>query len=78
MRIQVSLPDEVFHAAEHLAKRLGISRSSLYARALEAFVGPLSGELVTGELNRVYETIDSRLAPDIRALQSLTLLRAEW
>jgi len=38
MKTAVSVPDEVFDEAEHLAKRLKISRSELYAKALAEFV----------------------------------------
>ena len=41
MKTAVSLPDEVFDEAEHLAKRLKISRSELYAKALAELVGYL-------------------------------------
>ena len=37
MKIAVSIPDPVFKAAERLAKRLGVSRSELYARAIDEF-----------------------------------------
>ena len=34
MKTAISLPDELFAAAEKLAERLGVSRSQLYATAL--------------------------------------------
>jgi len=35
MKTAISLPDELFKAAEFPARRLGVSRSRLYATALE-------------------------------------------
>ena len=37
MKTAVSIPDTVFKSAERLAERLGVSRSELYARAVEAY-----------------------------------------
>ena len=37
MKTAVSIPDAVFDAAERLAERLGLSRSELYARAIDAY-----------------------------------------
>ena len=38
MKVAVSIPDPIFAEAETLAKRLKLSRSGVYARALDAFV----------------------------------------
>jgi metal-responsive CopG/Arc/MetJ family transcriptional regulator len=38
MKTAISVPDSVFEAAEQLAHRLGLSRSELYAKAVEEFI----------------------------------------
>jgi len=38
MKTAISLPDDVFEEAERLASRLKVSRSELYAQALQDFV----------------------------------------
>jgi metal-responsive CopG/Arc/MetJ family transcriptional regulator len=38
MKVSVSIPDQIFHEAEALARRLNISRSELYSRALKMFL----------------------------------------
>jgi metal-responsive CopG/Arc/MetJ family transcriptional regulator len=38
MKTTVSIPDDVFEKGEKAAKRLGMSRSELYAKAVEAYV----------------------------------------
>jgi len=38
MKTAISLPDDLFKSGDSLAKRLGVSRSELYARALADFV----------------------------------------
>ena len=37
MKTAVTIPDPLFKAADKLAKRLGVSRSELYARAIEQY-----------------------------------------
>jgi len=38
MRTAVSIPDCIFKKAERLARRMGMSRSELYARALHEYL----------------------------------------
>ncbi|MDO8738698.1 MAG: hypothetical protein Q7J17_06995, partial [Candidatus Deferrimicrobium sp.] len=38
MKTAVSIPDKIFRSADSLAKRLGVSRSRLYADALADFL----------------------------------------
>jgi metal-responsive CopG/Arc/MetJ family transcriptional regulator len=38
MKTAISIPDPIFQAADSLANRLGVSRSELYAKAIEAFI----------------------------------------
>jgi metal-responsive CopG/Arc/MetJ family transcriptional regulator len=54
MKVAISLPDPVFQAAEHLAKRLKKSRSRLYAEAIAEYVGTHGSNAVTERLNAVY------------------------
>lgn len=54
MKVAVSIPDALFKQADELAEQLDVSRSELYARALESFVGHLSAARVRERLNEVY------------------------
>ena len=38
MKTAISIPDEVFEAADRTAKKLGVSRSELYATAVHEFI----------------------------------------
>jgi hypothetical protein len=78
MKIALSIPDEVFASGETLGKRLGVSRSRLYATALAEFVAKHRGRKVTDRLNAVYRTEDSRLPRSLRRLQSRSLSRDTW
>jgi metal-responsive CopG/Arc/MetJ family transcriptional regulator len=78
MKIALSIPDELFESAETLSKRLGVSRSRLYATALADFVAKHRSRKVTERLNAVYADQESRLAPTVRRLQRRSLERNEW
>ena len=54
MKTAVSLPDPVFHAAESLAHRLGMSRSQLFREALEAYIASHDDEHIREALDNVY------------------------
>ena len=60
MKVAISLPDPVFSAAEHLAQRLKVSRSQLYAQAIQEYLGKRQDSVITERLNVVYgvETSD--------------------
>jgi metal-responsive CopG/Arc/MetJ family transcriptional regulator len=78
MKTAISIPDPLFTSADALAKRLGMSRSRLYATAVAEFVAKQRHAKVTERLNAVYATEDSRLPEDLRRASQRALLRLEW
>lgn len=62
MKVAVSIPDLVFREAELLARRLGASRSEVYARALDAYVSAHDADRVTEAMDAVVDAVDA--APD--------------
>lgn len=78
MKTAISVPDRIFEAAERVAKRLHISRSELYARAVARFVEEHRGDMVTDTLDRIYADVDSTLDPALARLQAVSLPREEW
>jgi len=76
MKTAVSIPDPVFAAADRLARSLGISRSELYARALQRF---LSGEddETTARLDAVYAQEPSGVDDEIARAQRRAV-RTPW
>ncbi|HWK88554.1 MAG TPA: hypothetical protein VNP72_01115 [Longimicrobium sp.] len=56
MKTVISLPDELFSAADDLAGRLGVSRSELYATAIAEFLAKHTGSEVTARLDQLYAT----------------------
>lgn len=53
MKTAVSIPDAVFEKAEAAAKRLKMSRSELYAKAVDAYVDAHSPDAITESWNVV-------------------------
>jgi hypothetical protein len=59
----------LFEAAERVAHRLGLSRSQLYARAIERFLADDPDDEVTARLDEVYASEASSLDPDLARAQ---------
>jgi metal-responsive CopG/Arc/MetJ family transcriptional regulator len=78
MKIALSIPDELFETAETIGKRLGVSRSRLYATALEDFVAKHQAKKVTERLNAVYAAQESRLDRATRRLQARSVDKNPW
>lgn len=51
MKTAISLPDETFRRVDRAAKRLGLSRSELFARAAENWLDGLEDDGVTEAIN---------------------------
>ncbi len=54
MKTAISVPDPIFEEAEETAARLGMSRSQLYAKAVQIFVAQHRRDRVTEPLLAVY------------------------
>jgi len=75
VKTAISLPDEVFQAAERLARTRGLTRSALYTQALEVFLEANEIDPLTEAINRVADQTDTRLDPGLKRLQNATLER---
>ena len=73
VKTAVSIPDPLFQAADRLARQRRISRSALYAEALELLLaGHHDATRITAQLDEVYADIDSGDDPFIgRANEAL-------
>lgn len=78
MKVALSVPDDLFESAETLAKRLGVTRSRLYATALADYVAKHRGRKTTERLNAVYAAEQERLDPAVRQAQRRSLGRNSW
>lgn len=81
MKTAVSIPDELFESAEGLARRLGMSRSELYATALRDYLREHRGEGITERLDEVYGAEEGEaggLDAFVAELQGRSLPEDEW
>jgi metal-responsive CopG/Arc/MetJ family transcriptional regulator len=80
MKTAISLPDPIFKAADRLARRLGVSRSELYAKAVSEYLERYRQEGITAALNRVYGSNpeESQVEADVLALQEASVPRERW
>jgi metal-responsive CopG/Arc/MetJ family transcriptional regulator len=78
MKVALSIPDDLFASAEALGKRLGVSRSRLYATALADYVAKQRGQKVTARLNAVYAAESDRLPAAVRRAQRRSLQPERW
>jgi metal-responsive CopG/Arc/MetJ family transcriptional regulator len=78
MKMAISLPDDVFRAAERQARRAKKSRSQLYAEALSEYLARHAPEEVTAAMNRVVEKLREPTDPFVSAAARRVLERSEW
>jgi predicted transcriptional regulator len=78
MKIAISVPDEVFHRVEQLARLRRTSRSAIFAEAAREYVLLHRQESVTDRLNQVYGTQDSALDPVVARIQAHSLPKEQW
>ena len=78
MKTAVSVPNDVFGAAERHAKRIGVSRSRLYAIALAEYLKSQQRNDVKEALDRVYSTQSSCVDPILDAMQQASIAQEDW
>ena len=80
MKTAISIPDDLFRAAEAAAKRLGISRSRLYSKAVKSYLKRHGAKRITEILNEVYSGLDpdSGLDPILAKMQSASIGEEDW
>ena len=79
MKTAISLPDDLFRAAESHAKRQKKSRSQLYAEALAEYLVRHAPDEVTEAMNRVIEKLgEYRTEPFLATTARRVLESTEW
>lgn len=79
MKTAISIPDDLFSAADNLAQKMGLSRSQLYQQAILQFLTHHGQDAVTNALNKVYDNQENRgkLDPVIGYMQGASLVHDE-
>ena len=78
MKTAISIPDSLFEAAEQFAHDNGLSRSELFARAVQLYLQMHRYEGITEALNQVYAEETSALDTAFAAAQLRTLPKEDW
>ncbi len=78
MKTAISIPDELFHSAEELARRLGKSRSQVYREALAEYLRRRDTQSVTASMNAAVDEVGADVDPWVAEVARRTLERTEW
>ncbi len=78
MKTAISIPDDVFVSADSLAKRLHMSRSELYTRAIKQYVAECRHTGVRERLDKVYASENTCIDPAIRDAQAKSIPPEKW
>jgi predicted transcriptional regulator len=78
MKTAVSVPNEVFERAERLAKRLKVSRSELYSRALREYLARHSPDEVRQALDALCADLDTGVDDFVGEAGRRVLEAADW
>jgi len=79
MKTAISIPDEVFQEAEQAAKRLGLSRSELFTRAVRAFLATRLDRNITTSYNAAFGDASQFEVDEFRSEATRrALLDVEW
>jgi len=78
MKTAISLPDDIFQAADREAQRRGTSRSQLVAEALTEYLLRHAPDEVTEALNKALADLDDGKDPFVQRAAGKTLERTEW
>ena len=78
MKVAVSVPDQIFEAAERLAKQRRVPRSQIFAEALSAYVESRSAEAITSKLNEIYGQEESAIDSGLSQTQLESLSHETW
>lgn len=78
MKTAISIPDPIFQAAELFAHHFGISRSELYAKALEEYIASRRFMNVTDALNKIYGEEPPTLDDELYSMQIKSIPHEAW
>jgi hypothetical protein len=78
MRTEISVPNPIHEAAERLAEELGMSLSEFYVAALAAYLAAHQNGDITKRLDEVYAKEDSKLEPEVVAIQVASIGEEKW
>jgi metal-responsive CopG/Arc/MetJ family transcriptional regulator len=78
MKTAISMPDDLFRLAEATARRLRVSRSELYAKAIAAFLKQHDANTITERLNELYSRYPAKVDSGLHRAQLKSLQKNAW
>jgi metal-responsive CopG/Arc/MetJ family transcriptional regulator len=78
MKTALSLPDDLFREAERYAKKHGVTRSQLYAKAIRNLLKQRNADAITEAINKVLETTANDIDPAVVQAQLRAVGREDW
>jgi len=78
MKTAISIPDEIFVSADQLAKRLNMSRSELYTRAIQQYIAECRHVGVKEKLDQVYASENASVDSAVLNAQAISIPMEEW
>ncbi len=78
VKTAVTIPDPIFEAADRLARRRRMSRSALYAEALELLLLQQGADEVTAKLDEIYADIDFGVDPFVATAAAALFADEDW
>ena len=78
MKVEVSVPDAIFEAAERLAKQRHVPLSQLFAEALQEYVSRHDGDAIAAKLNELYALEDSTVDAALTRTQLAAIDHETW
>ena len=78
MKTALSIPDRLFQAAEKQAAEEKVSRSELYARAMERYLFSQQEHTLREQMREALKHIDQTPDPAWEEARRQAFLRAEW
>jgi metal-responsive CopG/Arc/MetJ family transcriptional regulator len=78
MKTAVSIPNELFDAAERLARRTRKSRSRLFSDALREYVARRSPDRITEAMDQALAEVGGGKDPFVAAASRRRLEQSEW
>lgn len=78
MKTAISISDTLFKHADVTARKLGISRSSLFARALMEYLENHNPIEVTIKLDKIYADYSNSLDPIVAQMQADSIPKESW
>ena len=78
VKTAISVPDDVFEQAERAAKKLGLSRSELFTRAVKEFLGMRLEADIKESYDVAFADEEDQVADFRRKATRDALLRVEW